>query len=154
MKFADLFKNNQKNLFNFPSMSLVNKLKETKKGINLQKNKTNQQNVIDNYLEEGQGEQDLPNINTTQKNEKKNMNDEANKAFSNMSTRKIHGNMTGMDKINEFTHLSDVNKDILKDESKSTKTSTDVEFVFRGNLNTEDSPPPKEDITDVPKKIN
>jgi hypothetical protein len=152
MKFSDFFKNKQKNIFKFPSMNLVNK--DLKKGHHPHKNKTNQQKIIDNYLEEGQGEQDLPNIYTTIKKENFNSDDEAIKVYSNISPRKIHGNMTGMDKINEFTQFSDVNKDILKDESKSTKTSTNVEFTFRGNLNTEDSPPPKEDITDVPKKIN
>ena len=70
------------------------------------------------------------------------------------STRKVYGNMIGMDKVDEFVETSEVDKDILKDGSKSsTRRSTKSEFTFRGNLNTDDNPAPEKDITDEPKKI-
>lgn len=100
----------------------------------------------------------FPNINITTACDKK---DTSSENYSNNhhlnSTKKIYGNMTGMEKIDEYVSVNEKDKEnFLKDEPKTISgrpSDESSQFTFRGNLNTDSNPAPKKDITDEPKKI-
>jgi hypothetical protein len=98
---------------------------------------------------------DLPNINTTKSlNSKETHSEYGNHNHGLFSTRKIYGNMLGMDKVDEYITTEDLDKDFLKDGAKSSRRPEKGEYVFRGNLNIDPNSPPEKDVTDENKKIN
>lgn len=123
------------------------------KSINSNLTKENTKTLNDELVREV-----FPNINITTACDKK---DRSSENYSNNhhlnSTKKIYGNMTGMEKIDEYVSVN--GKDIenfLKDEPKTISgrpSDESSQFTFRGDLNTDSNPAPKKDITDEPKKI-
>jgi hypothetical protein len=100
----------------------------------------------------------LPNINiTTDPNSKDTPHKYSPHDHHLNSTRKVYGNMTGMEKIDEYVNLSEKDKEnFLKDEATITAgrpSDSSSQYTFRGNLNTDSNPAPKKDVTDEPKKI-
>jgi hypothetical protein len=99
--------------------------------------------------------EDLPNINTTKSlNGKETSTEFGNHNHGLSSTRKIYGNMSGMDKVDEYITTEGLDKEFLKDGAKSTRRPEKGEYVFRGNLNIDPDSPPEKDVTDDNKTIN
>jgi hypothetical protein len=99
------------------------------------------------------------------KNNDKNMNqDKGNNNSSNTKQtpddskefskfHKVHGNMTGMDKVNGREGKSaGIGIKDAKLENINSARPEEGTYIYRGDLNLDTNPPPKKDVTDKLKK--